>query len=74
MQLPETLDLIVVEDTMGGIRSVRAAGEVLIQAGLDVNVRAIGLTDGSAVKASTFKNVGVQYFQNWGSLIKAIDF
>jgi hypothetical protein len=74
LQLPKKFDLIVMEDTMGGIRSVRAAGEVLRQAGLDVNVRAIGLTDGSIAKASAFEREGVQYFQDWESLVRTIDF
>lgn len=71
-QLPKTFELIVVEDTMGGIHSVRSAGEILKKAGLDVNVRAIGLTSGNSAKTSAFEHAGVQYFQDWESLIKGI--
>ena len=71
-QLPKTFELIVVEDTMGGIFSVRSAGEILKKAGLDVSVRAIGLTSGNTAKASAFENAAVQYFQDWESLIEAV--
>ncbi len=71
-QLPKTFELIVVEDTMGGIHSARSAGEIFKKAGLEVNVRAIGLTSGNSAKASTFGHAGVQYFQDWESLIKGI--
>lgn len=69
-QLPKTFELIVVEDTMGGIHSVRSAGEILKKAGLDVKVRAIGLTSGNSAKAFAFEHAGVHYFQDWQSLIK----
>lgn len=71
-QLPKSFELIVVEDTIGGIHSVRSAGEILKKAGLDVQVRAIGLTSGHSTKASAFEQAGVQYFQDWESLIKGI--
>jgi len=67
--LPRKFDLIIVEDTLGGVRSVRAAGEILRQAGFEVNVHAFGLTSGSAAKAKTFKQTGVPYFENWAELI-----
>jgi hypothetical protein len=69
-QLPKTFELIVVEDTMGGIHSVRSAGEILKKAGLDVTVRALGLTSGNSAKASAFEHAGVQSFPDWESLIK----
>jgi hypothetical protein len=72
-QLPKTFELIVVEDTMAGICSVCSAGEILKEARLEVDIRAIGLTSGNSAKASAFENAGVQYFQNWESLIKGID-
>ena len=71
-QLPKTFELMVVEDTMGGIYSVRSAGEILKKAGFDVSVRAIGLTSGNAAKASAFKDDSVQYFQDWESLVKGV--
>ncbi|MCL4531356.1 MAG: hypothetical protein M1282_18380, partial [Chloroflexi bacterium] len=67
-QLPKTFELIVVEDTMGGIHSARSAGEILKKAGLEVNVRAIGLTSGNSAKASAFEHAEVQVFQDWESL------
>lgn len=72
-QLPKTFDLIVVEDTMGGIRSVRAAGEILQVAGFDVNTQALGLTSGSVAKASVFEQFDVPYFEDWVSLINSVD-
>jgi len=71
-QLPKSFELIVVEDTMGGIHSARSTGEILKKAGLEVIVRAIGLTSGNSVKASAFEHAGVQYFQDWESLTKGI--
>ena len=68
-ELPKSFELIVVEDTMGGIRSARAAGEMLQRAGLEVNIRAVGLTSGNSAKASAFERAGVRYFQDWASLI-----
>ena len=52
-ELPQAFDVTIVEDTLGGMHSVLAAGEILRKAGLDVNVRAYGLTSGSAAKASS---------------------
>ncbi len=66
--LPRTFDLLVVEDTLGGIRSVRAAGEILQKAGLDVTVHAYGLTSGSAAKSAGFEQAGVPYFESWDTL------
>ncbi len=72
-QLPKKFELIVIEDTMGGVRSVRSAGEILQKAGFDVHVQLVGLTSGNAAKAAAFENAGVQYFESWDSLIKGID-
>jgi|GEM_PF-4800065 len=71
-RLPKTFELIVVEDTMGGIFSARSAGEILKKAGFDVSVRAIGLTSGNTAKASAFRDASVQYFQDWESLIEEV--
>ncbi len=70
--LPRSFELIVVEDTMGGIRSTWGAGEVLQKAGFDVTIRPFGLTSGSVSKTAAFEHAGVQYFQDWESLIKGI--
>ncbi|MDD2923477.1 MAG: hypothetical protein PHQ36_14420 [Anaerolineales bacterium] len=67
-KLPRAFDLIVVEDTIGGIRSVKAAGEILQNAGLNVNVLPLGLTSGSAAKAEAFVKAGIPYFENWGEI------
>lgn len=68
-ELPKSFDLIVVEDTLGGIRSARAAGEIFRQAGFDVNIRPLGLTSGSPAKAAAFKSVNVPFFEDWESLM-----
>jgi hypothetical protein len=72
-QLPKKFELIVIEDTMGGIRSVRSAGEILQKAGFDAHVHAIGLTSGNAAKAAAFEHAGVQHFENWDSVLQRID-
>jgi hypothetical protein len=68
--LPRTFELFVVEDTLGGIRSTQAAGEILRQAGFDVTVHALGLTSGSVAKVDAFTKAGVPYFENWETLIE----
>lgn len=70
--LPRSFELIVVEDTMGGIISTLQAGEILQGAGIDVTVRAFGLTSGSATKASAFQTAGIPFFEDWKSLIDEI--
>jgi hypothetical protein len=70
-QLPNKFELIVVEDTMGGIRSTRKAGEILNEAGFDVDVQTYGLTSGSASKAEAFEQFDVPYFEDWSALINA---
>src|SRR5690606_21297609 len=71
-ELPKSFDLIVVEDTMGGIRSTQSAGEILKKAGFNVTVRPFGLTLGSATKASTFEKTGVPYYEDWQTLVIGI--
>lgn len=70
-ELPKSFELAVVEDTLGGIRSVRAAGEILQKAGFDVTVRVFGLTSGIVVKAAAFEQAGVPYFADWEDLMRA---
>jgi len=68
--LPGSFELIVVEDTMGGIRSVRKAGEILRQCGLNVSVHLFGLTNGNKAKALAFEAANVPYYKEWETLIK----
>jgi hypothetical protein len=67
--LPHEFELLVVEDTMGGIRSTLAAGEILRQAGFNVNTQAIGLTSGSISKVEAFTHAGIRNFENWETLV-----
>lgn len=71
-ELPQSFELAVVEDTLGGIRSTRAAGEILREAGFDVTVRAFGLTSGIAAKAAAFAATDVPHFENWESLMAGV--
>jgi len=43
-------------------------------AGLDVDVRAYGLTLGSAAKSAAFENAGLPYFSEWDTLIDQLGF
>jgi phosphoglycolate phosphatase-like HAD superfamily hydrolase/rhodanese-related sulfurtransferase len=70
--LPKSFELLVVEDNVSGVRSVQAAGKILRQAGFDVVVRALGLTDGVPEKAAAFKAEGTPHFENWASLLDFI--
>ncbi|HCK66834.1 MAG TPA: hypothetical protein DHW49_11280, partial [Anaerolineae bacterium] len=72
-QLPKEFELIVVEDTMGGIRSVQSAGEILQQAGFDVHIKTIGLTSDSQAKASAFKKAGIECFDTWEEIITNLE-
>ncbi len=67
--LPREFELFVVEDTMGGIRSTQAAGEILRQNGFNVITHTLGLTSGSASKMEAFSQAGIRYFENWEELI-----
>jgi hypothetical protein len=72
--LPKSFELIVVEDTMGGMNSVKAAGELFQQAGLDVNLKMFGLTSGSAAKTAAFEKAGIPHFKDWSVLMEAAEF
>jgi hypothetical protein len=72
MRLPRAFELIVVEDTLGGIRSARAAGEILNASGFNVTVRPFGLTLGNAAKASAFQKANVPFYSDWESVIEVI--
>lgn len=68
-ELPKSFELYVIEDTMGGVRATRAAGEILREAGFEVSVHTLGLTSGIAQKAEAFRKADVPFFENWESLI-----
>jgi hypothetical protein len=73
MELPRFLDVTIIEDTLGGVRSVQAAGAILQKAGLDITVRAYGLTSGSAAKSAAFEQRDLPFFSDWGTLIDQLD-
>jgi hypothetical protein len=70
--LPKEFELIVVEDTMGGIRSTLSAGEILNQNGFQVRTRALGMTSGSPSKADLFSQAKVEHFKNWKEIIREL--
>ena len=67
--LPEHLELHVVEDTLGGIHSARAAATVLQQSGYSVRLYAWGLTDGNPLKRETLARHGVQCCDTWEEIL-----
>lgn len=71
-QLPNSFELMVVEDTLGGIRSTQSAGEIFQKANFDVTVKTIGLTSGSKTKALAFEQAEIEYFENWEEIINNI--
>jgi hypothetical protein len=72
-QLPKEFELIVVEDTMGGIRSVQSAAEIFQKAGFDVHIKTIGLTSGSQAKATAFEKNKIEYVDTWEEIITKIE-
>jgi hypothetical protein len=68
-KLPRSFELVVVEDTLGGIRSARAAGDIFRTAGFEALVRPVGLTSGIAAKAAAFEAAGVPHFEGWDELL-----
>ncbi|GAB4479797.1 MAG: hypothetical protein Kow0088_21000 [Anaerolineales bacterium] len=70
--LPQQFELHVVEDTLGGIHSVRAAAEIFQRTGYSVAVYAWGLVDGNPQKRSTLERAGVCCFNHWGELVDKI--
>jgi len=71
-KLPGSFELIVMEDTMGGIFSTLKAGEILQQAGMDITIQALGLTLGSSSKAAAFEQAGIPFFESWELLLDHI--
>ena len=72
-ELPRSFSVTIVEDTLGGIRSVWAAGEILQDAGLDVIVRAFGMTSGSAAKSAAFESAGVPHCPDWETFVERLE-
>jgi phosphoglycolate phosphatase-like HAD superfamily hydrolase len=70
--LPQEFELFVVEDTLGGIKSTQAAGEILKENGFHVTIHSIGLTSGSDSKVEAFTQAGIHHFENWESLLAGI--
>ena len=71
--LPDSFDLIVIEDTMGGIFSTLSAGQILNDAGFKVRIFPIGLTCGSKSKAENFEKNRVIHFEDWKLLIDYLE-
>jgi len=72
-ELPSAFEVSIVEDTMSGIRSVRAAGDILQKTGLNVTIHAYGLTSGSSAKAEAFTQAGILHFGNWDDFAKHLE-
>ena len=66
-RLPSSFELIVVEDTMGGIKSTLKAGEILQRAGKEITIQTLGLAFDGASKAAAFEQAGVPFFRDSGS-------
>jgi len=71
-ELPKSFELIVLEDTMSGVHSTRAAGEIFQKAGFDVIVKAYGLTSGISAKKAAFDQADVLHFETWDEVISVL--
>jgi len=71
-KLPKAFEIVVIEDTLGGIHAARTAGQTLRAAGFDVDVLAFGLTSGLKDKAEVFAKNKIPYCSDWESLIDKI--
>jgi hypothetical protein len=69
--VPAEFELHVVEDTLGGVRSVRAASRLLAENGVSVRVYAWGMTGDNREKTRVMEAEGVKCFPNWGALLAA---
>ena len=47
--------------------------EILQKAGLNVTIRPLGLTSGSAAKASAFEQAGIPHYENWEQLMAELE-
>ncbi len=72
--LPKQFELHVVEDTLGGIRSVRTAAQFLEEIGHRVSVCTWGLTDGNPQKRKSLEGEGVRCFDTWEELLDRLGF
>lgn len=70
--LPQQMEIHLIEDTMGGVRSAQAAVQLLRQMGRDVYLCCYGLTGGNDAKRSTFENENIPHYENWESLWQVI--
>lgn len=71
-KLPKSFELYVIEDTMGGVRATRAAGEILRKAGFEISTHTLGLTSGIEQKAQAFRKADVPHFETWDELLKML--
>jgi len=68
-KIPSDFEVVVVEDTIGGILSTRSAVNILSNLGLRVNLYEAGLTLGNIGKSLAFNKAGVRCFDTWDVLI-----
>ncbi|MGB9640765.1 MAG: hypothetical protein ACPL4H_07605, partial [Anaerolineales bacterium] len=66
--LPRQIEIHLVEDTMGGVRSAQAAVQLLCQLGRDVNLYCYGLTGGNQAKSTSFEKENIPHYENWEQL------
>lgn len=70
--LPARLHLHVVEDTLGGVRAVRAAADILRQAGVEASAHPWGLNPLASTKAEVMRREGVPCFADWETLAERL--
>lgn len=68
-RLPPEIEIHVVEDTLGGIRSAWGAAEVLKQEGKIVRVFSWGMTGNQAEKTQALTEKGIPCYGDWESLL-----
>jgi hypothetical protein len=67
--IPNELELHIVEDTLSGIHSARAATEILNSNGHSVTLLPWGLTNDQPEKIASFEKEGIPCFSKWKDLI-----
>lgn len=67
--LPSEFELHIVEDTLSGIHSARAAIEILNKGGHTISTFAWGLTNNQPEKRAAFEKEGVPCFSKWKDLM-----
>lgn len=68
----QTKTITVFEDTPAGIRSIRAAGEILQKAGIQVSINPIGIA-ASQVKHTALEAEGARVFSDINSALSSLD-